>query len=60
MMETIVSDQLYENCNKGIDSLRRNFSFTLLVLIITFGVIEIIAIFSYFYFRIKYNIHVYD
>ncbi len=60
MIETIASDQLYENCNKGIDSLRKNFNYILLALIITFGVIEIIVIFSYFYFRKKYHIHVYD
>jgi len=56
----INSNDVYENWNKCIDSLRKNFSYALLVIIITFCVMEIIAIFSYFYFRNKYHIRVYD
>jgi hypothetical protein len=44
----------------SVYSLRKNFSYTQLALIITFGVIGIIVVFSYFYFRLKYHIHVYD
>jgi hypothetical protein len=56
----INSNDLYGNCNNGINTLRKNLSYTLFVVIIIFGVIEIIAIIIYFYFRKKYHIHVYD
>ncbi len=56
----INSNDLYENCKNGIDALRKNFSYTLFIVFITLGVIEIITIFRYFYFRKKYHIHVYD
>ncbi len=55
----ISSNDLYENCKNGIDALRNNFSYMLFIIIITLGVIDIIAIFRYFYFRKKYHIHVY-
>jgi hypothetical protein len=54
----INSIALFEKCDKSIDSLRKDFSYTLLTIII-FGIIEIIATFCYFYFREKCRIHVY-
>ncbi len=35
------SNDLYENCNNGIDALRKNFSYTLFIIIITLGTLEI-------------------
>jgi hypothetical protein len=59
-LQHINSNNLYENCNNGTDAIRKNLSYTLFIIIITLDVLEIIAIFSYFYFRKKYHIHVYD
>jgi hypothetical protein len=56
----INSNDLNENCIKGIDASRKNFSYTFIIIIITFGVMEIIAIFSYCYIRNKYHIHIFD
>jgi hypothetical protein len=41
MINSIV---LFEKCDKILDSLRKNFSYTLLMIIITFGVIKKMAI----------------
>ncbi len=60
MTTLIISNDLYESCNKGVDALRQNLNYTLFIIIITLGILEIIVIFSYFYFTKKYHIHVYD
>ncbi len=51
----INSNDLYENCNNGIAALRKNLSYSLFIIIIRLGVIEMRAIFSYFYFKKKYH-----
>jgi hypothetical protein len=56
----INSNDLYGNSKNGIDTLRKNFSYMLFIIINKLHVIEVIAIFRYFYFRKKYHFHIYN
>jgi hypothetical protein len=53
----INSIALFQKCDKSIDSLRKNFSYTLFCIIIIFGLFEIIAVcieyYSYFYLETR-------
>ena len=56
----INSTPLKKVLEKSIDSLRKNFNYKKVTIIIIFGILEIIAIHNYYYFKNKYHIDVYD